>query len=104
MDGGAIMLALATRDDHPLPGEAVMGIQTDDIDAAVRNVVAAGGRSSLSHATTLTSVGPWCGTTTGTPWSCTRPCLTEGQHRSAPPHGEPSIWHTQRGPCDSQIE
>lgn len=37
-----ITLALATRDDHLLPAEA-MGIKTCDWDAAVRNVVAAGG-------------------------------------------------------------
>ena len=36
-------LALATLVDHPLPGQVVVGIKTDDVDAAARAVEANGG-------------------------------------------------------------
>lgn len=34
---------LATSVDHPLPGQVVVGIKTADVDAAARDVEAAGG-------------------------------------------------------------
>jgi catechol 2,3-dioxygenase-like lactoylglutathione lyase family enzyme len=43
LDGGSITLALATEVDHPMPGELVVGIKTDDVDAATRAVLGAGG-------------------------------------------------------------
>ena len=42
-DGGSITIALATESDHPLPGETVVGVKTEDVDAAARHVVAGGG-------------------------------------------------------------
>ena len=38
LDGGSITIALATAVDHPMPGQVVVGIRTDDIDAAARAV------------------------------------------------------------------
>lgn len=32
LDGGTITLALATPIDHPIPGQVVVGIKTDDVD------------------------------------------------------------------------
>lgn len=43
LDGGSVTLALATAIDHPIPGQVVVGIKTDDVDAAARAVEAAGG-------------------------------------------------------------
>ena len=43
LDGGSVTLALATKVDHPIPGQVVVGIKTDDVDAAARDVEAAGG-------------------------------------------------------------
>jgi catechol 2,3-dioxygenase-like lactoylglutathione lyase family enzyme len=43
LDGGSITLALATAVDHPIPGQVVVGIKTDDVDAAARAVDANGG-------------------------------------------------------------
>ena len=43
LDGGSVTLALATSVDHPLPGQVVVGIKTDDVDAAARAVEANGG-------------------------------------------------------------
>jgi lactoylglutathione lyase len=43
LDGGSVTLALATNVDHPLPGQVVVGIKTADVDAAARDVEAAGG-------------------------------------------------------------
>src|SRR5271165_1623964 len=43
LDGGPITLALATAVDHPIPGQVVVGIKTDDVDAA-KAVEANGGR------------------------------------------------------------
>jgi lactoylglutathione lyase len=43
LDGGSITLALATAIDHPMPGQVVVGIKTDDVDAAARAVEANGG-------------------------------------------------------------
>jgi len=44
-DGGSITLAVATKVDHPIPGEGrvVVGIKTADPDAAARAVEDAGG-------------------------------------------------------------
>lgn len=43
LDGGSVTLALATSIDHPIPGQVVVGIKTADVDAAAREVEAAGG-------------------------------------------------------------
>jgi predicted enzyme related to lactoylglutathione lyase len=43
LDGGSVTIALATAVDHPLPGQVVVGIRTDDVDAAARAVEANGG-------------------------------------------------------------
>ncbi len=36
-------LALATAVDHPIPGQVVVGIKTDDVDAAARAIEENGG-------------------------------------------------------------
>jgi catechol 2,3-dioxygenase-like lactoylglutathione lyase family enzyme len=43
LDGGSVTLALATSVDHPLPGKVVVGIKTDDVDAAAKAVEESGG-------------------------------------------------------------
>ncbi len=43
LDGNGITIALATKVDHPIPGKVVVGIKTDDVDAAAAAVEAAGG-------------------------------------------------------------
>ena len=43
LDGGSVTLALATAVDHPIPGQVVVGIKTDDVDAAARAIDASGG-------------------------------------------------------------
>jgi predicted enzyme related to lactoylglutathione lyase len=43
LDGGSVTLALATAVDHPIPGQVVVGIKTDDVDAAAQAVEANGG-------------------------------------------------------------
>ncbi len=43
VDGGSVTLALATALDHPMPGKVVVGVRTDDVDAAARAVEADGG-------------------------------------------------------------
>jgi lactoylglutathione lyase len=43
LDGGSITLALATAIDHPLPGKVVVGIKTDDVDAAAKAIEDNGG-------------------------------------------------------------
>lgn len=43
LDGGSVTLALATPIDHPMPGQVVVGIKTDDVDAAAQAVEANGG-------------------------------------------------------------
>jgi predicted enzyme related to lactoylglutathione lyase len=43
LDGGSVTLALATSVDHPIPGQVVVGIKTDDVDAAAREIEANGG-------------------------------------------------------------
>ena len=43
LDGGSITLALATALDHPIPGQVVVGIKSDDVDAAASAIDAAGG-------------------------------------------------------------
>lgn len=42
-DGGSITIALATAVDHPIPGQVVVGIRTDDVDGAARAAEEAGG-------------------------------------------------------------
>lgn len=43
LDGGAVTLALATKIDHPIHGQVVVGIKTADVDAAAKAVEASGG-------------------------------------------------------------
>src|SRR6201991_3159053 len=43
LDGGSVTLALATSVDHPIPGQVVVGIRTDDVDAAAKAIEAGGG-------------------------------------------------------------
>lgn len=43
VDGGSVTIALATALDHPLPGRVVVGVRTDDVDAAAQHVEAGGG-------------------------------------------------------------
>lgn len=43
LDGGSVTLALATAIDHPLPGQVVVGIKTDDVDGAARAIEENGG-------------------------------------------------------------
>ncbi|MGV9193938.1 VOC family protein [Microbacterium lacticum] len=43
LDGGTVTIALATAIDHPIPGQVVVGIKTDDVDAAVQAVDDNGG-------------------------------------------------------------
>jgi len=43
LDGGSITLALATSIDHPMPGQVVVGIKTDDVDAAAKAIEDNGG-------------------------------------------------------------
>lgn len=43
LDGGSITVALATAVDHPIPGQVVVGIRTDDVDAAAKAIEASGG-------------------------------------------------------------
>ena len=43
LDGGTITLALATSLDHPIPGQVVVGIKTDDVDGDAKAVDDNGG-------------------------------------------------------------
>jgi lactoylglutathione lyase len=43
LDGGPVTLALATEVDHPIPGQVVVGIKTDDVDGAAQAIEAHGG-------------------------------------------------------------
>ena len=43
LDGGSVTLALATAIDHPIPGQVVVGIKTDDVDGAARAIEDNGG-------------------------------------------------------------
>jgi len=43
LDGGSVTIGLATAVDHPIPGQVVVGIKTDDVDAAAKAVEANGG-------------------------------------------------------------
>ncbi|WP_299558053.1 VOC family protein [uncultured Mycolicibacterium sp.] len=43
LDGGSITLALATAVDHPIPGQVVVGIKTDDVDGAAKKIEESGG-------------------------------------------------------------
>lgn len=43
LDGGSVTLALATSVDHPLPGKVVVGVKTDDVDAAAKAIEDSGG-------------------------------------------------------------
>jgi catechol 2,3-dioxygenase-like lactoylglutathione lyase family enzyme len=43
LDGGSVTLALATAIDHPIPGQVVVGIKTDDVDGAAKAIEQNGG-------------------------------------------------------------
>ncbi len=43
LDGGSVTLALATSIDHPIPGQIVVGIKTDDVDGSVMAIDENGG-------------------------------------------------------------
>ncbi len=43
LDGGSVTLALATALDHPIPGQIVVGIKTEDVDAAAKAIEDNGG-------------------------------------------------------------
>jgi catechol 2,3-dioxygenase-like lactoylglutathione lyase family enzyme len=43
LDGGSITLALATAVDHPIHGQVVVGIKTDDVDGAAKAIEENGG-------------------------------------------------------------
>jgi catechol 2,3-dioxygenase-like lactoylglutathione lyase family enzyme len=43
LDGGSITIALASKVDHPLPGQVVVGIKTADVDGRVKAIEAGGG-------------------------------------------------------------
>lgn len=43
LDAGQVTLALATKDDHPIPGKVVVGIKTDDPDRDAALVDSNGG-------------------------------------------------------------
>jgi catechol 2,3-dioxygenase-like lactoylglutathione lyase family enzyme len=43
LDGGTVTLALATSVDHPIPGQVVVGIKTDDPDADAKAIDDNGG-------------------------------------------------------------
>lgn len=64
-------LALATKVDHPIHGQVVVGIKTADVDAAAKAVEASGGGSLPLPTTTPTSAAPWSTTTRATGWSST---------------------------------
>ena len=38
LDGGSVTLALATAVDHPIHGQVVVGIKTDDVDGAAKAI------------------------------------------------------------------
>ena len=43
LDGRSVTLALATSIDHPIPGQVVVGIKTDDVDGAAKAIEDNGG-------------------------------------------------------------
>jgi catechol 2,3-dioxygenase-like lactoylglutathione lyase family enzyme len=43
LDGGSITIALATAVDHPIHGQVVVGIKTDDVDGAAKAIEDNGG-------------------------------------------------------------
>lgn len=43
LDGGSVSVALATAEDHPFHGRVVVGVRTDDIEAAAKRMRDAGG-------------------------------------------------------------
>ncbi|WP_055751754.1 VOC family protein [Frankia sp. AvcI1] len=43
LDGGSVTLALATAVDHPIHGQVVVGIKTDDVDGAAKAIEDNGG-------------------------------------------------------------
>ena len=49
LDGGSVTIALATAVDHPIPGQVVVGIKTDDVDAAAKAVVAIARNATIAR-------------------------------------------------------
>jgi catechol 2,3-dioxygenase-like lactoylglutathione lyase family enzyme len=43
LDGGSVTLALATPVDHPIPGQIVVGIKTDDVEGSAKAIDENGG-------------------------------------------------------------
>lgn len=43
LDGGGVTIGLAVAEDHPIPGEVVVGIGAQDVDGIARAVESAGG-------------------------------------------------------------
>lgn len=43
LDGGSVTLALALAIDHPIPGQVVVGIKTDDVDGSAKAIEENGG-------------------------------------------------------------
>lgn len=43
LDCGGVTIALATESDHPIPGQIIIGIKTEDPDGDAEAVSAAGG-------------------------------------------------------------
>jgi lactoylglutathione lyase len=43
LDSGSVTLALATPVDHPIPGQIVVGIKTDDVDGSAMAIDENGG-------------------------------------------------------------
>jgi len=68
LDGGSVSVALATLNDHPIHGRVVVGVRTDNVEAAVERVRKAGDTSFVSPTTTHTSGGPSSSTTRATGW------------------------------------
>lgn len=43
IDAGSVTIALAAADDHPIPGEVVIGLKATDVDGLAASIVADGG-------------------------------------------------------------
>ena len=43
VDAGSVTIGLATKVDHPIPGEVVVGIKSIDVDAAAKLIEESGG-------------------------------------------------------------
>ncbi len=81
LDGGGVTLALATSVDHPIHGQVVVGIKTDDVDGAAMAIEEAGGGIVKARTTMRTNVARWCTTTRATAWCSTAPFLADRSPR-----------------------